>query len=245
MPEDEPDRIQDPVCRIWMDRSLCWVLSQASSSQSKLSRGTNNVFEQPCIMFMLVLASNSLHRFWPAGGLEDSDWWLAIYVMLTRGRKLENLILLGFTDQGEELLRRVLLRICDNLLTNWKPKLLWPLNASGRRLPMMDSKSTLVAACPASSADHLQTIWHIFWHSIWPLRSSGAHWAGKVPGWDSAVRTELGRSDLRPVASGPSERIRQSSDQRHSGIPPPPLFSRFELWMSISPPNARLSILFE
>ena len=31
-----------------------------------------------------------------AGGLEDSDWWLAIYVMLTRGRKLENLILLGF-----------------------------------------------------------------------------------------------------------------------------------------------------
>ena len=29
-----------------------------------------------------------------AGGLEDSDWWLAIYVMLTRGRKLENLILL-------------------------------------------------------------------------------------------------------------------------------------------------------
>ena len=41
-----------------------------------------------------------------AGGLEDSDWWLAIYVMLTRGRKLENLILLGFTDQVEELLRR-------------------------------------------------------------------------------------------------------------------------------------------
>ena len=40
-----------------------------------------------------------------AGGLEDSDWWLAIYVMLTRGRKIENLIL-GFTDQVEELLRR-------------------------------------------------------------------------------------------------------------------------------------------
>ena len=30
-----------------------------------------------------------------AGGLEDDDWWLAIYVMLTRARKLENLILLG------------------------------------------------------------------------------------------------------------------------------------------------------
>ena len=40
------------------------------------------------------------------GGLEDADWWLAIYVMLTRARKLKNLILLGFTDQVEELLRR-------------------------------------------------------------------------------------------------------------------------------------------
>ena len=38
----------------------------------------------------------------------------------------------------------VLLRICDNLLTNWKPKLLWPLNASGRGLPMMDSNPALV-----------------------------------------------------------------------------------------------------
>ena len=41
-----------------------------------------------------------------AGGLEDDDWWLAIYVMLTRARKLENLILLGVTDQVEDLLRR-------------------------------------------------------------------------------------------------------------------------------------------
>ena len=41
-----------------------------------------------------------------AGGLEDSDWWLAIYVMLTRARKLESLLLLGFTDQVEELLRK-------------------------------------------------------------------------------------------------------------------------------------------
>ena len=40
------------------------------------------------------------------GGLEDADWWLAIYVMLTRARKLKNLILLGFTEQVEELLRR-------------------------------------------------------------------------------------------------------------------------------------------
>ena len=41
-----------------------------------------------------------------AGGLEDDDWWLAIYVMLTRARKLQNLVLLGFTEQVEDLLRR-------------------------------------------------------------------------------------------------------------------------------------------
>jgi len=39
-------------------------------------------------------------------GLEDADWWLAIYVMLTRARKLKNFILLGFTEQVEELLHR-------------------------------------------------------------------------------------------------------------------------------------------
>ena len=41
-----------------------------------------------------------------AGGLEDDDWWLAIYVMLTRARELENLILLDVTEQVEDLLRR-------------------------------------------------------------------------------------------------------------------------------------------
>ena len=41
-----------------------------------------------------------------AGGLEDDDWWLPIYVMLTRARKLENLILPRFTEQVEELLSR-------------------------------------------------------------------------------------------------------------------------------------------
>ena len=55
MPEDKPDRTQDHVCRIWVGRSLCWVLGQASSSQSKLSRGTDDAFEQPCIMFMLAV----------------------------------------------------------------------------------------------------------------------------------------------------------------------------------------------
>ena len=41
-----------------------------------------------------------------AGGLHNDDWWLAIYVMLSRARKLDNLIILGFTDQVEELLKR-------------------------------------------------------------------------------------------------------------------------------------------
>ena len=35
-----------------------------------------------------------------------------------------------------------------------------------------------------------------FWHSIRLLRSSGAHWARKAPGWGPAVRTELGRSQV-------------------------------------------------
>ena len=41
-----------------------------------------------------------------AGGLQDDDWWLAIYVMLSRARKLKHLILVGFTEQVEDLLRR-------------------------------------------------------------------------------------------------------------------------------------------
>ena len=40
------------------------------------------------------------------GGLDNDDWWLAIYVLLTRARKLQNLILLGFTELVEELLKR-------------------------------------------------------------------------------------------------------------------------------------------
>ena len=39
-------------------------------------------------------------------GLTDDDWWLAIYVMLSRARQLTHLILVGFTEQVEDLLRR-------------------------------------------------------------------------------------------------------------------------------------------
>ena len=42
-----------------------------------------------------------------SGGLDDADSWLAIYVMLARGRKLKSLILLGFPEQVEDLWRRV------------------------------------------------------------------------------------------------------------------------------------------
>ena len=40
-----------------------------------------------------------------AGGLGDDDWWLAIFVMLSRARQLRNLILVGFTEQVAYLLR--------------------------------------------------------------------------------------------------------------------------------------------
>ena len=41
-----------------------------------------------------------------AGGVGDDEWWLAIYVMLSRARQITNLILVGFTEQVEDLLRR-------------------------------------------------------------------------------------------------------------------------------------------
>ena len=40
------------------------------------------------------------------GGVLDDDWWLNIYVMLSRARRLENILLLGFSQQVEDLLRR-------------------------------------------------------------------------------------------------------------------------------------------
>ena len=40
------------------------------------------------------------------GGLQDEDWWLNIYVMLSRARRLENIILLGFSKQVEDLLKK-------------------------------------------------------------------------------------------------------------------------------------------
>ena len=40
------------------------------------------------------------------GGLQDDDWWLNIYVMLSRARRLDNLILLGLSQQVEDLLRK-------------------------------------------------------------------------------------------------------------------------------------------
>ena len=39
-----------------------------------------------------------------AGGMVDDIWWLNVYVMLSRARKLDNLILVGLTTQVKELL---------------------------------------------------------------------------------------------------------------------------------------------
>ena len=39
-----------------------------------------------------------------AGGMEDDIWWLNVYVMLSRARKLDSLILVGVTTQVRELL---------------------------------------------------------------------------------------------------------------------------------------------
>ena len=38
-----------------------------------------------------------------AGGMTDDIWWLTVYVMLSRARKLENLILVGLTAKIKEL----------------------------------------------------------------------------------------------------------------------------------------------
>ena len=41
-----------------------------------------------------------------AGGLDDDDWWMTVYVMLSRARQLTNLIVVGFTEQVENIMRR-------------------------------------------------------------------------------------------------------------------------------------------
>ena len=67
-----------------------------------------------------------------------------------------------------------------------------------------------------------QSVWHILWHFIWPLRSSGAHWAGKVPGWGPAVRTELGRSQVevqRCALSWDGPRLRSSGAHWAGKVP--------------------------
>ena len=54
------------------------------------------------------------------------------------------------------------------------------------------------------------------------LRSSGAHWAGKVPGWGPAVRTELGRSQVevqRCALSWEGPRLRSSSAHWAGKVP--------------------------
>ena len=54
------------------------------------------------------------------------------------------------------------------------------------------------------------------------LRSSGAHWAGKVPGWGPAVHTELGRSQVevqRCTLSWEGPRLRSSGAHWAGTVP--------------------------
>ena len=48
------------------------------------------------------------------GGLEDADWWLVIYVMLTRARKLKNLICWGSRSKWRSFYAEALLPTCEN-----------------------------------------------------------------------------------------------------------------------------------
>ena len=55
-----------------------------------------------------------------AGGLRNDDWWLAIYAMLSRAQQLTHLILVGFTEQVEDLLRMGPADPCDfGSLKSW------------------------------------------------------------------------------------------------------------------------------
>ena len=67
---------------------------------------THGMLRTPYAAQGLTLEGGVVMDLRRAGGLEDDDWWLAIYVMISRARKLENIILLGFTEQVEDLLRR-------------------------------------------------------------------------------------------------------------------------------------------
>ena len=61
-----------------------------------------------------------------------------------------------------------------------------------------------------------------FYLAIWPLRSSGAHWAGQVPGWGPAVHTELGRSQVevqRCTLSWAGPRLRSSGAHWAGKVP--------------------------
>ena len=56
-----------------------------------------------------------------AGGLEDDDWWLAIYVMLTRARKVEDLLRRGPPAYLRELTDKLEAKGASTLerLQNW------------------------------------------------------------------------------------------------------------------------------
>ena len=61
-----------------------------------------------------------------------------------------------------------------------------------------------------------------FYLGLLALRSSGAHWAGEVPGWGPAARTELGRSQVevqRCALSWEGPRLRSSGAHWAGKVP--------------------------
>ena len=93
-------------------------------------------------------------------------------------------------------------------------------------------------------------IWHIFWHSffwhsIWPLRSSGAHWARRVPGWGPAVLTELGRSQVevqRCSLSSEGPRLRSSGAQCAQALVPTACGSWRRAWRRVGKAEVNMEV---
>ena len=105
------------------------------------------------------------------GGLQDEDWWLNIYVMLSRARRLDNIILLGFSKQVEDLLKKGPPQRLHDIMGQLRKKAVKTMSAysnpryfhkkgtptrkcvSAARKPCRTAAATVSAAGRASGAD--------------------------------------------------------------------------------------------
>ena len=107
------DTMEDKAALLMADSAVFIELHNATSKCDVKINGTDETVEVlrwhfPVIHGMrrtayaaqgLTLDGGVVVDLRRAGGLDDDDWWLAIYVMLSRTRQLTNLILVGFTEQ--------------------------------------------------------------------------------------------------------------------------------------------------